>query len=82
VREKRWSRKFTSLSQRNRQRCGNRTTGSTVHKKILRRHRNKAAGAYADIVAVSGDPLRDVGELEQVDFVIHNGAVFKDEMKK
>jgi imidazolonepropionase-like amidohydrolase len=41
-----------------------------------------AAGAYADIVAVSGDPLKDVGELEHVRFVMHNGAVFKNEMKK
>jgi imidazolonepropionase-like amidohydrolase len=41
-----------------------------------------AAGAYADIVAVSGDPLKDVGELEHVRFVMHNGAVLKDEMKK
>jgi imidazolonepropionase-like amidohydrolase len=41
-----------------------------------------AAGAYADIIAVSGDPLKDVGELEHVHFVMHNGAVFKDEMKK
>ena len=40
-----------------------------------------AAGAYADIVAVSGDPLKDVGELEHVRFVMHNGAVFKDEIK-
>ena len=38
-----------------------------------------AAGAYADIIAVSGDPLKDVGELEHVHFVMHNGAVFKRE---
>jgi imidazolonepropionase-like amidohydrolase len=37
-----------------------------------------AAGAYADIVAVHGDPLKDVGELEHVHFVMHNGAVFKN----
>jgi imidazolonepropionase-like amidohydrolase len=36
-----------------------------------------ATGAYADIIAVSGDPLKDVGELEHVHFVMHNGAVFK-----
>ncbi|MGC1482964.1 MAG: amidohydrolase family protein [Candidatus Acidiferrum sp.] len=41
-----------------------------------------APGAYADIVAVSGDPLKDVGELEHVHFVMHNGAVFKNEMAK
>lgn len=39
-----------------------------------------AAGAYADIVAVSGDPLKDVTELERVHFVMHNGSVFKDEL--
>jgi len=38
-----------------------------------------ATGAYADIIAVSGDPLKDVGELEHVHFVMHNGAVFKRE---
>jgi len=38
-----------------------------------------AVGAYADIIAVSGDPLKDVGELEHVHFVMHNGAVFKRE---
>ena len=41
-----------------------------------------AAGAYADIVAVSGDPLKDVGELEHVHFVMHNGSVFKNEIGK
>jgi imidazolonepropionase-like amidohydrolase len=41
-----------------------------------------APGAFADIVAVSGDPLKDVGELEHVRFVMHNGAVFKNEIAK
>ena len=41
-----------------------------------------AAGAFADIVAVSGDPLKDVGELEHVHFVMHNGSVFKNELAK
>ena len=39
-----------------------------------------APAAYADIVAVSGDPLRDVGELEKVKFVMKNGTVFKNEL--
>jgi len=41
-----------------------------------------APGAFADIVAVSGDPLKDVGILEHVRFVMHDGAVFKNELAK
>jgi imidazolonepropionase-like amidohydrolase len=41
-----------------------------------------AAGAYGEVIAVAGDPLKDVGELEHVRFVMHNGAVFKNEMAK
>jgi imidazolonepropionase-like amidohydrolase len=37
-----------------------------------------APGAYADIVAVKGDPLKDVRVLEQVGFVMKDGKVFKD----
>lgn len=37
-----------------------------------------APGALADVVAVAGDPLRDVKELERVTFVMKGGAVFKD----
>src|SRR6266436_1840413 len=40
------------------------------------------AGAYADVIAVSGDPLKDAGELEHVRFVMHDGAVFKNEIAK
>jgi imidazolonepropionase-like amidohydrolase len=36
-----------------------------------------APGAFADIIAVSGDPLKDIGVLEHVRFVMHDGAVFK-----
>src|ERR1700682_1341737 len=41
-----------------------------------------APGAFADIVAVTGDPLKDVGVLEHVRFVMHDGAVFKNEITK
>jgi imidazolonepropionase-like amidohydrolase len=39
-----------------------------------------APGAYADIVAVRGDPLKDISELGRVAFVMKDGAVFKDEL--
>jgi imidazolonepropionase-like amidohydrolase len=36
-----------------------------------------APGAYADVIAVSGDPLADVGALKNVSFVMKNGSVFR-----
>jgi len=41
-----------------------------------------APGAFAEVIAVSGDPLKDVGELEHVRFVMHDGSVFKNEITK
>jgi imidazolonepropionase-like amidohydrolase len=35
-------------------------------------------GRYADIVAVDGDPLKDITELERVTFVMKGGVVYKD----
>jgi imidazolonepropionase-like amidohydrolase len=40
-----------------------------------------APGAFADIVAVSNDPLRDVNVLKNVGFVMKDGMVFKSELR-
>ncbi len=39
-----------------------------------------APGAYADIIAVNGDPLRDINALGSVPFVMKDGGVFKNEL--
>jgi imidazolonepropionase-like amidohydrolase len=36
-----------------------------------------APGAYADLIAVQGDPLADVGVLQHVSFVMKGGKVFQ-----
>jgi len=40
-----------------------------------------APGAYADLVAVYGDPLKDVNELKHVKFVMKDGTVYKNEVR-
>jgi imidazolonepropionase-like amidohydrolase len=40
-----------------------------------------APGKYADIVAVKGDPLADVGVLQQIDFVMKGGEVYKSPIR-
>jgi len=41
-----------------------------------------APGAYADVVAVRGDPLKDVKELERVGFVMKDGQIFKNDLAR
>ena len=38
-------------------------------------------GLYADIIAVDGDPLDDISELEDVDFVMKGGVVYKNDVR-
>jgi len=35
------------------------------------------AGYWADVIAVSGNPLEDVSALEHVEFVMKGGTIFK-----
>lgn len=38
-----------------------------------------APGMFADIIAVNGNPLDDISELEDVDFVMKGGVVYKNQ---
>jgi imidazolonepropionase-like amidohydrolase len=39
-------------------------------------------GRYADMIAVSGDPVKDITELERVKFVMKGGEVVRDDISK
>ena len=53
------------------------TVGAAEHLKISNEAGRLAPGMPADLIAVSGDPLSDVTELERVRFVMKNGQVFR-----
>jgi len=40
-----------------------------------------APGAYADVIAVKGDPLREIKVLQDVQFVMKDGKVFKNDLR-
>ena len=53
------------------------TVGAAEHLKISNEAGRLAAGMPADLIAVSGDPLSDVTELQRVRFVMKSGQVFR-----
>ena len=58
-------------------------TGTSVAAELLGWSGNAGtveAGKWADLVAVSGDPLKDITELQKVKFVMKDGAVYKNEL--
>jgi imidazolonepropionase-like amidohydrolase len=55
-------------------------SATTVAAELLERPNDIGAiegGKFADIIAVDGDPLRDISELERVKFVMKGGVVVK-----
>ncbi|MEN5363932.1 metal-dependent hydrolase family protein [Brevundimonas intermedia] len=53
------------------------TVGAAEHLRIANEAGKIAVGMLADIVAVSGDPLSDVTELERMRFVMKSGVVYR-----
>ena len=55
------------------------TVNAAAHLRISDQAGTIAVGLPADLIAVRGDPLTDVTELERVSFVMRAGAVYRDE---
>jgi imidazolonepropionase-like amidohydrolase len=55
------------------------TVGAAAHLRISDEAGRIAAGMPADLIAVSGDPLSDVTELERVRFVMRGGVIYREE---
>ena len=60
-------------------------SATTVSADLLERNADLGsieAGKFADIIAVSGDPIKDISELERVKFVMKNGEVYRNDLSR
>lgn len=58
-------------------------SATVVAAELLERPNDMGAietGKYADIVAVTGDPLKDIAELERIRFVMKGGEIIRNEI--
>jgi imidazolonepropionase-like amidohydrolase len=56
---------------------------TTVNAEIIRMSDKLGSidkGKFADIIAVSGDPLQDISQMQHVKFVMKGGAVIKNDV--
>jgi len=74
---------FASLVQRGMSPARAIQSGTTINAEVLGWQDELGsidAGKYADLIAVSGDPLADITELQRVRFVMKGGKIVKNEM--
>jgi imidazolonepropionase-like amidohydrolase len=60
-------------------------SGTIVNAEVMGWHNEIGSitkGKFADLVAVSGDPVADITELQRVRFVMKGGAVIRDELTR
>lgn len=60
-------------------------SATTVAAELLEKSNDFGAietGKYADIIATTGDPLKDISELERVKFVMKGGEVYRNEINR
>ena len=56
---------------------------TTVNAQIIKKQESLGTvekGKFADLIAVAGDPLKDIAEMQKVKFVMKGGAVVKNDL--